>query len=120
MPVVAGDDLDGDAEPLELPHRGLDALFQRIEEQQEALEHHAGFVVAIVARLGGGALGGETEDAISLIAFGLVVLPQLFPPHGVERLRPGPCGDAVAALDHGIERTLGDDEVRLTGPHRLQ
>ena len=64
--VVAGDDLDGDAEPCQVADGVPDALLQRIKEQEKADENHTGLVRPIVMRSGRHSPRRKAEHPIPL------------------------------------------------------
>ncbi len=112
--VVAGDDLDADAEAVEIRERGHDLGLDRIEEQQEAGKGHVPLVTAVIGALRRAQPGGDAKHAKSLGALRLVETIEPCAGRGIEGNGGAVLAEDRAATgdDMGVG-ALGDDAVRV-------
>ena len=114
--AVAGDDLQRDAAPFQLLDRLGRIRLRRVEEQQEAFEHHR---LLVVYRIAFASLDGARRDPQHAEAFvgpgGRAVAQLLM--FGLAHRRGGRASaPAGACSEHPVERALGDQMCRRSAP----
>ena len=110
--VVAGQDLHGDAVPLERLERRQGGLLRRVEERDVAREDQIGLVVLRVGLARLEVAVRERQHAEAVAAQRLVLLAQILDEDVVDRIHLLVQLEARAALEDLLRGALADEPVR--------
>ena len=118
--AVAGDDLQRDAAPFQLPDRLGGVGLRRVEEQQEAFEHHRLLVVYRIAFASLDGSSGDPQHAEAFVGPGGRAFAELLMCGLAHRRGGRTSAPAGACSEHPVERALGDQCVVVLPrfPHR--